>query len=200
MGQVLGPRRKDIVLATNSACRWTTPASSRRSRRYVMQAVEASLRRLQTDWIDLYQIALCPIRRRRSRRRCARSTIWCSRAKFAISAAPTLPAWQLKRRMDRRAAQHLTSFICCQDEYSLLERGLERDRVPVMRKHGLGLLPYFPLASGLLTGKYKSEAPLPPGSRLAKNPAPCRRVPERAQLAYRRWVGRIRGPTRAHPP
>jgi aryl-alcohol dehydrogenase-like predicted oxidoreductase len=52
----------------------------------------------------------------------------------------------------------------------LLERELEKDRLPIMREHGMGLLPYFPLASGLLTGKYKHDAPLPAGTRLARNP------------------------------
>jgi aryl-alcohol dehydrogenase-like predicted oxidoreductase len=57
--------------------------------------------------------------------------------------------------------------VTCQDEYNLLDRAIEKDRVAVIRKHGLGLLPYFPLASGLLTGKYKSGAPMPAGSRLS---------------------------------
>ena len=64
----------------------------------------------------------------------------------------------------------LTSFVTAQDEYSLLERKLEKDRLPIMRKHDMALLPYFPLASGLLTGKYKHNAPLPAGTRLARNP------------------------------
>ena len=61
----------------------------------------------------------------------------------------------------------LASFITCQDEYNLLSRGLDKDRAPIMQRHGLGLLPYVPLASGLLTGKYRPDAPAPPGSRLA---------------------------------
>ena len=72
-------------------------------------------------------------------------------------------AQAVRRRMG------LSSFVTCQDEYNLLDRGIEKDRVAVMRKHGLGLLPYFPLASGLLTGKYKSGAPMPAGSRLANS-------------------------------
>ena len=64
----------------------------------------------------------------------------------------------------------MISFICCQDEYSLLERDLEKGVLGAVRKHRLSLLPYFPLASGLLTGKYKHGAPLPAGSRLANSP------------------------------
>ena len=76
----------------------------------------------------------------------------------------------MKKRTAWRARNHIASFICCQDEYSLLERELEKDIAPVMSKYGLGLLPYFPLASGLLSGKYKQGAPLPVGSRLANDP------------------------------
>jgi aryl-alcohol dehydrogenase-like predicted oxidoreductase len=65
---------------------------------------------------------------------------------------------------------HLAPFICCQDEYSLLERALEKDLLAAISKYGLGLLPYFPLASGLLTGKYQHGAQLPPGTRLANSP------------------------------
>src|SRR5262249_59182039 len=63
----------------------------------------------------------------------------------------------------------LTAFVSCQDEYSLLVRDVERELVPTAKRLGMGLLPYFPLASGLLTGKYKRGATLPPGSRLSKN-------------------------------
>jgi aryl-alcohol dehydrogenase-like predicted oxidoreductase len=81
-----------------------------------------------------------------------------------------LSAAQLEEAQAAAKRHGLTPFVSCQDEYSLLERDLEKDRVAVMRKHGLGLLPFFPLASGLLTGKYKSGAPLPAGSRFAKDP------------------------------
>jgi aryl-alcohol dehydrogenase-like predicted oxidoreductase len=81
-----------------------------------------------------------------------------------------LSAAQLEQALGVSARHHLASFVTCQDEYSLLERGPEKDLLPAMRKHGLALLPYFPLASGLLTGKYKHGAAMPAGSRLAKDP------------------------------
>jgi aryl-alcohol dehydrogenase-like predicted oxidoreductase len=69
------------------------------------------------------------------------------------------------------ARQHgLSSFVSCQEEYSLLVRGIERELIPTAKAHGMGVLPYFPLASGLLSGKYRRDAPMPQGSRLAKNP------------------------------
>ena len=170
LGQILGPRRKDVVLATKFGLPMDASGKLQgASRRYIVQAVEASLRRLKTDWIDLYQLhrpdARTPIEEtlralddlvKAGKVRC----IGCSN----FSAA------QLEEAERVAARKHLTPFICCQDEYSLLERGLEKGLLGVMDKYGLSLLPYFPLASGLLTGKYKHGAPLPPGTRLADNP------------------------------
>jgi len=170
LGQILGPRRKDVVLATKFGLPMDDAGKLRgASRRYIMQAVEASLRRLKTDWIDLYQLhrpdAQTPIEEtlralddlvKAGKVRC----IGCS----------NLSAAQLADAQRTAEKNHLASFICCQDEYSLLERALDKDLLPAMRKYGLRLLPYFPLASGLLTGKYRHGAPLPPGSRLARNP------------------------------
>ena len=82
-----------------------------------------------------------------------------------------LPAKALAAAQDIARARGLTAFVCCQDEYSLLERDIERELLPAIKARGLGLLPYFPLASGLLTGKYRRGAPMPPGSRLARNTA-----------------------------
>jgi len=170
LGQILGPRRKNVVLATKFGL--PMDASGKRhgaSRRYIMQAVDASLRRLQTDWIDLYQLhrpdAQTPIE----------DTLGAlddlvKAGKICFIGCSNLSAVQLEEAQQVADRACLVSFICCQDEYSLLERDLEKDRLAIMRKHGLCLLPYFPLASGLLTGKYKRNAPLPPGSRLAKNP------------------------------
>ena len=167
LGQILGPRRKDIVLASKFGLPMDDAGKlAGASRGYVMQAVEASLRRLNTDWIDLYQLhrpdPKTPIEEtlralddlvRAGKVRC----IGCSN----FSAA------QLEDAQAVAARYALESFVSCQDEYNLLDRAFEKNGVAMMRKHGLGLLPYFPLASGLLTGKYKSGAPMPAGSRLA---------------------------------
>ena len=64
----------------------------------------------------------------------------------------------------------VTGFVCCQDEYSLLARDIERELIPAIEPRGLGLLPYFPLASGMLTGKYRAGAPMPEGARLSYSP------------------------------
>jgi aryl-alcohol dehydrogenase-like predicted oxidoreductase len=134
-----------------------------------MRAVEASLKRLRTDWIDLYQLhrpdAQTPLEEtlralddlvRQGKVRC----IGCS----------NLPAPQVIEAHDIARRSGLTAFITCQDEYSLLVRGIERELIPAAKAHGMSVLPYFPLASGMLTGKYKRGVPLPPGTRMTKLP------------------------------
>jgi len=170
LGQILGPRRKDVVLATKFGLPMDDSGTLRgASRRYIVQAAEASLRRLKTDWIDLYQLhrpdPRTPIE---ETLRALDDLVKAGKVRFIgcsnLSAAQLEDAQRVAERM------HLTPFICCQDEYNLLERGLEKDLLVAMRKYGAALLPYFPLASGLLTGKYKHGAPLPSGTRLANNP------------------------------
>jgi aryl-alcohol dehydrogenase-like predicted oxidoreductase len=168
IGKVLGPRRKEVVLATKFGLPMNEPGSGGASRRYIMQAVEASLRRLRTDWIDLYQ------QHRPDPRTPLEETLRAlddlvKAGKVRFIGCSNFSAAQVEEAESVAKRHGLARFITCQDEYNLLARGLDKDRVPVMRKHGLGLLPFFPLASGLLTGKYKSGAPLPAGSRLARS-------------------------------
>src|SRR5580698_2440764 len=170
LGKVLGARRKDIVLATKFGLVMDDAGKLRgASRRYIAQALEASLRRLKTDWIDLYQLhrpdAQTPIE---ETLRALDDLVKAGKVRFI--GCSNFSATQLKEAQSVSARDHIASFICCQDEYSLLERGLEKALAPVIRKYGLRLLPYFPLASGLLSGKYKHGAPLPTGSRFANNP------------------------------
>ncbi len=166
LGKVLGQRRKAIVLATKFGLPMDDAGKLQgASRRYIVQAAEASLRRLNTDWIDLYQLhrpdPQTPIE---ETLRALDDLVQAGKVRYI--GCSNLSAAQLEEAHDVAARQTLASFVSCQDRYNILERGLEKDRVAVMGKHGLGLLPYFPLASGLLTGKYESGAPLPAGSRL----------------------------------
>jgi aryl-alcohol dehydrogenase-like predicted oxidoreductase len=167
LGKVLGARRKDIVLATKFGLRMDDGGKlAGASRRYIVQAVEASLRRLNTDWIDLYQLhrpdPKTPIE---ETLRALDDLVQAGKVRFI--GCSNLAAAQIEEAQAVAIRHGLVSFVSCQDEYNLLDRGIEKDRVAVMRKHGLGLLPFFPLASGLLTGKYKSGAPMPAASRLA---------------------------------
>jgi aryl-alcohol dehydrogenase-like predicted oxidoreductase len=169
LGRFLGARRKGVVLATKFGLPMDgAGARGGASRRYIVRAVEASLRRLNTDWIDLYQLhrsdPKTPIE---ETLRALDDLVQSGKVRFI--GCSNLTAAQLEDAQAVASRHRLSSFITCQDEYNLLDRALEKDRIAVMRRHGLGLLPYFPLASGLLTGKYRSGAPLPAGSRLAKS-------------------------------
>lgn len=170
LGQILGVRRKHVVLATKFGLPMDAAGNLRGgSRRYIAQAAEASLRRLKTDWIDLYQLhrpdTATPIE---ETLRALDDLVQAGKVRFI--GCSNLSAAQLEEAQRVAGRHHLTSFMSCQDEYNLLERSVEKDLLPAMRKYSLSLLPYFPLASGLLTGKYKYGAPLPPGTRLADNP------------------------------
>ena len=153
LGKVLGARRKDIVLATKFGLVMDDAGKLRgASRRYIAQALEASLRRLKTDWIDLYQLhrpdAQTPIE---ETLRALDDLVKAGKVR-AIGCSNLSDA-QLVESMTVAQRHGLTPFVTAQDEYSLLERELEKNRLLIMRRHGMSLLPYFPLASGLLTGK-----------------------------------------------
>lgn len=165
LGEILGARRKDIVLAT----KFGMPMSDTQqgaSRRYIAQAVEDSLRRLKTDWIDLYQLhqpdPSTPIEET------LRALDELVRAgKVRHIGCSNLKAWQVVDAGWSAKTQGLNRFICAQDEYSLLVRDAENELIPALEAQGMGLLPYFPLASGMLTGKYKHGGELPAGTRMA---------------------------------
>jgi len=169
LGQALGDRRKDIVLATKFGMPMDEAGTRKgASRRYILSAVEASLSRLQTDWIDLYQIhrpdSLTPLE---ETLRALDDLI--RQGKVRYIGCSNHPAWQVTDAKWIARELGANSFISCQDEYSLLARDPERELLPAMEAHGLGLLPYFPLACGLLSGKYKRNE-IPEGSRLGKVP------------------------------
>jgi aryl-alcohol dehydrogenase-like predicted oxidoreductase len=171
LGQALGPRRKDIVLATKVAMRMDDAAGERgASRRHIMQAVEASLRRLNTDWIDLYQQhqpdPLTPIE---ETLRAFDDLV--RQGKVRYIGCSNLQAWQVVEARWTSRTLGLAHFVTSQDEYSLLSRGPERELIPMLRAYGMGLLPYYPLASGLLSGKYRRNTPMPADARLTLHAA-----------------------------
>jgi len=165
LGQVLGDRRKNIVLASKFGMAMDDDEKKGASRRYIMAAAEASLRRLKTDWLDLYQVhAPDPLTPIEETLRALDDLVRQGKVRY-IGCSNFSPAQIVEAQW---AARHLglNAFISAQDEYSLLNRTLEAESLPVMERYGLGLLPYFPLASGLLTGKHRRGAPAA-GSRLA---------------------------------
>jgi aryl-alcohol dehydrogenase-like predicted oxidoreductase len=168
LGRILGTRRKDVVLATKFGMEMDDKLKGA-SRRYIMQAVEASLKRLRTEWIDLYQLHQpdpdTPIEET------LRALDELVKAgKVCFIGCSNLSAQQVREAQAISRQHGLAAFASCQDEYSLLNRGIERALIPAAKEFGMGVLPYFPLASGLLTGKYRRGASLPEGSRLAKSP------------------------------
>jgi aryl-alcohol dehydrogenase-like predicted oxidoreductase len=169
LGQILGSQRNDVVLATKFGLQMDAAGQLKgASRGYIMRAVEASLTRLRTDRIDLYQLHRpdphTPIE---ETLRALDDLV--RQGKVRYIGCSNLPARDVVAAQEIARRNGLAAFVSCQDEYSLIERGIERELMPVIVDHGLGLLPYFPLASGLLTGKYRRGAAMPPGSRLARN-------------------------------
>jgi aryl-alcohol dehydrogenase-like predicted oxidoreductase len=170
LGAVLGDRRKDIVLATKFSKPMATDGTKQgASRRYIMEAVEASLKRLKTDYIDLYQQhdydPLTPIE---ESLRALDDLVRQGKVRYIGNS--NFPAWRLTEAEHVARAINVTRYVSCQDEYSLVVRDIEKDLLPAAQQYNLGLLPFFPLASGLLTGKYKRGAAPPEQTRFAQTP------------------------------
>lgn len=168
LGQVLGAKRKDIVLATKFGGAMDSGPRKGASRRWIMQAVEDSLRRLQTDWIDLYQLhfpdADTPIEET-----LRALTDLVQQGKIRYIGSSNLQPWEMVEASFTAEIKNLVPFVSAQEEYSILVRDIEKDLLPVARRYGYGLLPYYPLANGLLTGKYKRDV-MPDGARLTLDP------------------------------
>ena len=167
MGQVLGDRRKDIVLATKFANPMDDSGEKQgASRRYILNAVEDSLRRLRTDWIDLYQVHAFDSRTPIEETLRALDDL-VRQGKVRYIGCSNFPAWRMTEADWTARTLGLNKFVSCQDEYSLAVRGAENELMPAARAAGMGMLPYFPLASGLFTGKYRRNTPMPAGTRFA---------------------------------
>lgn len=169
LGRALGTRRNDVVIATKFA----GPMSAEQdwmqggSRRWIMRAVEGSLRRLGTDHIDLYQMhradTSVPIE---ETLRALDDLL--RQGKLRYIGCSNFAAWQIVDAAWTAREHHLSAFISAQNRYSVLSRDLEKEVVPAVNAHGLGIIPYFPLESGLLSGKYRPGNDFPADSRLAK--------------------------------
>jgi len=179
LGEMLGPRRQEIVLASKFAMQMDDDGLKKgASRRYIMQAVEDSLRRLKTDWLDLYQQhrpdPLTPID---ETLRALDDLVTQGKVRYIGNSG--FAGWQAVDAEWTAKTANLTRFASCQNEYSLLNREVEDELLPAMEAHGLSLLPFFPLANGLLTGKYKRNAPMPEGRLTKEKRAAGRTLTER---------------------
>jgi aryl-alcohol dehydrogenase-like predicted oxidoreductase len=157
LGKALGQRRKDIVLLSKFGVGLNDPAARDSSRRYVMSAVEASLRRLNTDWIDVYMIHWPDYATPMEETLRALDDL-VHAGKIRYIACSNLETWRVVDAVWISKHFNLNTFIAAQDHYNLLKRDAEKELLPALQHHGLGLIPYFPLASGLLTGKYSAAA------------------------------------------
>jgi aryl-alcohol dehydrogenase-like predicted oxidoreductase len=167
LAATLGDRRKDVILATKFGLPMDDEGRlAGGSRRYVLSAMEASLRRLKTEWIDIYYLhrpdSATPIEETLT----ALDEL-VRQGKVRFAGCSNLPGPQLADAMEVARTKNLAPLVAAQDEYNLLYREIETSLVPVIERFGLALVPYFPLASGLLTGKYRNGRPMPTGTRLS---------------------------------
>jgi aryl-alcohol dehydrogenase-like predicted oxidoreductase len=182
LGRILGDRRKDIVLATKFGRPMDASGKTQgASRSYIIEACEASLRRLQTDYIDLYwQHIEDPRTPIEETLRAMDDLVRAGKVRYI--ACSTLTAWQVVEAEWTSRAQRLEHYIACQERYSLLEREYEANMAAMVEAYGLGLIPFSPLANGLLTGKYRRNQTMPAGARLTTTPRMADRY-----LTERNW-------------
>ena len=165
-GEALKGRRHEAIIATKFGMPMGSPAKSGGSRRWIMQAVDDSLRRLQTDYIDLYQMHRPDSRTPIAETLRALDDV-VSAGKVRYIGSSNYAGWQVAEAELTARHAHYVPFITSQMEYSLLNREIEPEHVPALKQYGQSLLPYYPLASGMLTGKYRPGQDAPAGTRLA---------------------------------
>ncbi len=167
LGAALGERRKSVVVATKFVGPvGEGPLNRGASRSHIMRAVEDSLRRLGTDYIDLYQIHFPDVTTPIEETLRALDDV-VRQGKVRYIGCSNFAGWQVVEAQWVTRTQHLSPLISAQNEHNLLDRRIERELVPACKEYGLGILPYFPLASGFLTGKYRPGEKPPEGTRLA---------------------------------
>src|SRR3954454_25047457 len=163
-------RRDDVVLATKAHSPMGEDPNRRgNSRRWIVREVENSLRRLNTDWIDLYQIHRPDPTTDVEETLGALSDL-VHQGKVRYIGSSTFPASQIVEAQWTARDRHLQRFVTEQPPYSLLVRGIEADVLPTCRRHGMGVIPWSPLASGWLSGRWRKDADLPPSMRADRLP------------------------------
>ncbi|MEP6759919.1 MAG: aldo/keto reductase [Sporichthyaceae bacterium] len=171
LGEFLGSRRDQVVLATkfghqDADMGYGAGAGAKGGRAYIRRAVVESLRRLRTDHIDLYQLhtpdPVTPIAET-----LAALHELVIEGKVRYVGHSNMAGWQLAEAEHVSREHGFSRFISVQNQWSLLDRDIEREVVPAAQHYGVGVLPYFPLAQGLLTGKVRRGVPIPEGTRLA---------------------------------
>ncbi len=169
LGRGLGSRRRDIVVATKFGLPMDRLSKAPNgSRRYLIEAAEASLKRLGADYIDLYQVHF-PDRHTPIEETLRTMDDLVRQGKVRYIGVSNMPTWEVVDSLHASDRMGTEKFISSQNQYSLLAREVEAELLPALSRHGLGLLPFFPLASGLLSGKYRRNVAMPQGARLTKS-------------------------------
>jgi len=170
VGKAIKGKRSQVIIATKFGHRRAVgPSEQGGSRNYIMKAVDSSLRRLNTDYIDLYYLHFAdtetPIK---ETLRALDDLVRTGKVRYI--GCSNFDAWQLCEAMWTSKLHNLESFVVVQERYNLLDRSIEPEMVPCCQSYGVGVIPWGPLAGGFLTGKYRRGQQIPAGVRLA-NPS-----------------------------
>jgi aryl-alcohol dehydrogenase-like predicted oxidoreductase len=190
-GRAIRNKRQQVVLATKVAGPMGTgPNDLGLSRRHILDAVDASLRRLATDWIDLYQVhaydpTTPPDETLRALDDCVRA------GKVRYLGCSNYSAWQLMKATALARELRTARFDCLQPQYSLVCREIEREHIPLCREEGIGVIPWSPLGGGLLTGKLRRGSAAPAGSRGAVEESVRARFESERNLAIAEAVAEV---------
>lgn len=165
IGKWLRGRRADYVVATKCYGRMgPNPWNAGLSRKHILEAIDASLERLQTDYVDLLQLHHPdPATPMDESLRALDDLVRCGKVRYI--GVSNHPAWKIARAIGRSELLGIERFVSVQPRYSLLYRDVEREMFPMCAQEGLAVIPYNPLAGGLLTGKHRGDAPPPQGTR-----------------------------------
>lgn len=179
IGKAVRDRRDQVILATKCGMAMGDgPNDQGSSRAHIMREVEGSLRRLGTDWIDLYQIhQFDPDTALEETLRALDDLVRQGKVRYV--GCSNYAAWQLAKALGVSDRLNLVRYASVQPPYSPADRAIERELVPLCLDQGVGILPYYPLAGGILTGKYRPGEPPPSQSRAVTQPRFAQRLSER---------------------
>ena len=168
LGAAIRGRRQDVLIATKVRHRMgDLPNDEGLSRRHIMEAIEASLRRLGTDFVDLYQLHR-PDDATPLEETLAALDHLVRQGKVRYVGCSNFAAWQMCAALWVADRRNLTPLVSVQPHYNILDREIEAELVPFCRRHGIGIIPYSPLAGGILTGKYRAGQRPPPQTRAGR--------------------------------
>jgi len=169
IGEALKGKREKAIIATKVSSRIAEgPNNAGNSRKHIMAAIEVSLKRLQTDYIDLYQIHWIDENTPIEETLGALDDL-VHQGKIRYIGCSNFAAWQVCEAIWIAKTKDLESFASIQPRYSIMDRVIEQEMIPLCSQYGVGILPYYPLANGFLTGKYKRSQEAPKGTRLSED-------------------------------